>query len=223
MVQNSAETHVRSEHEHHVQALDVALGLKDTQIVYATQDNNSWFGNYFNWQQTGPGDTNSSAADVGSPKQAFLFRSFASYNLVSLDGISPTFSSATLPVSVLADPHQPYRADLIQFVQSVKGEDGVPLDAYMVVQRPLQDQQDPPNPIKPPSALTGIEQAGNPWLLRNKNWSSEPDFYRGNRHWKLGSRIERSPGRYPKSVYLWRPRRSALFCVSLGSDGPRVV
>jgi hypothetical protein len=61
----------------------------------------------------------------------------------------------------------------------------VPLDALTVVQRPVHDQQTPPNPIAPPAALAGIEQPGNPWLLRNKNWSAEPDFYRAvaNGNW----------------------------------------
>jgi hypothetical protein len=172
-------------HTQHVQTLDVVLATDGTRVAYATQDNDAWFGQAPNWSTTGQlGDTNWSDADAGSPAQSFLGRSLRAFVIQSLDGVSPTSNWRTTP-SVLTDPNQPSGPLFLQFIQSVKGETGVPLDAIMLLNRPVRDTSTPPNPIVPPPALAGLAQNGNPWLLRNQSWASEPDFYRAlaNGNW----------------------------------------
>jgi hypothetical protein len=172
-------------HTQHVQTLDVVLSIDGTHVTYATQDNDAWFGKPPNWSTTGQlGDANWSDADAGSPAQSFVGRSLQSFVIQSLDGVAPTFNWRVTP-SILTDPNQPAGPLFLQFIQSVKGETGVPPDAIMLLNRPVRDGSNPPNVIVPPPTLAGLAQAGSPWLLRNRSWASEPDFYRAlaNGNW----------------------------------------
>jgi hypothetical protein len=165
-------------HTQHVQTLDVVLAPGATQVAYTTQDNDAWFGMEASWNTTGQlGDANWSDADAGNPAQSFFGRGLRSFVIQSLDGISPTFNWRATP-SILTDPSQPAGPLFLQFIQSVKGEAGVPLDAVMLLNRPVLDASNPPRPIVPAPALAGLAQSGGPWLLRNRSWASEPDFYR---------------------------------------------
>jgi len=169
-------------HTLHVQSLDVVNDPAGTQIGFATQDNGAWYGRWPAWNQTGvanSGDVNASDADAGAVNEEFFFQGMNSFILVPLDGVSPQISSATAPRSVIIDSSQPDVPGLVQFIQSTKTETDVPLDAYILVQRPVNNRVNPPNPILPPTpALAGIGQSGNPWLLRNRAYKNELDFYR---------------------------------------------
>ena len=174
-------------HTQHVQSLDVVLDPSGTRIGYATQDNDAWVGKTGSLNVTKMlGDTNWSSADAGGPDQQFFYRSFSSYVIVSLNNSAPAFNSLKPPVSIIADPHQPDRPGLVEFIQSVPGETSIPLDAVSAGRCPVRDNNTPPMPVVPPASLSGVEQPGNPWLLRNRVWTNEPDFYRAlsNGNWQ---------------------------------------
>ena len=168
-----------------VQSLDVYYDPDQTKVAFATQDNGAWSGNWPAWNfnaVAGTQDVNFSDGDPASEMLGFYYQSRNSFMLVSLDGITPSFSSDVAPISIFTDPYQPDTPGIIQFIKGIKSDPLRPLDALMIVHRPVKNNtdptKDPGTPINPPAGLSGIEQKGNPWLLRNRNFADEPDFYR---------------------------------------------
>ena len=168
-------------HTQHVQTLDVTLASSGTRVSYATQDNGGWWGTQNDWHLGMGGDVNWSDADAGNPTRALFGRSGSTFALRQLDGGTPPGASKASSPVLLPNGQPNSNPMFMQFIQSLQSENGVPLDAIMLVRRPVQ----PPNGVTLPASLSGLTDTGAPWLLRNKNWEAEADFFSALASWTV--------------------------------------
>jgi hypothetical protein len=159
-------------HTQHVQAMDVLAGAGNTRIIYATQDNDGWYGTpaTSTWKHTGIGDANWTSADDAAGDFGQISRAptatelvhFATNNTVYVHHLGPP----------CADGPQ-----FLQFIQTLPSETPTGLDAVILVRRPCLDQG---NPVTFAPALQSLGQPGPPTVIRNRSWSASPDFGTGD-------------------------------------------